>query len=189
MAIFGLFFLALALAVGARIGAHYNFLRVPIEFWTLAKPALNLAALGLPIYGYTLLISAVDYVRWRATMIGSVLTLAGFIAWVVSVIPVLQKYTWRVYLERVSIFKLYNPVDDVSTGESLLFNLAVLAGIARGASFSPSSPSSAATCRPTDETSLLPGTRHDSSATDRCPRIKTPGDGHLNAACRLRSSC
>ena len=132
MAICGLFFVAMALAAGARIGAHYNFLRVPIDFWTLVKPALNLAVLGLPIYGYTLLVSAVDHVRWRATMIGSVLTLAGFIAWVVSVIPVLQKYTWRVYLERVSIFKLYNPVDDVSTGESMLFNLAVLAGIGAG---------------------------------------------------------
>ncbi len=132
MAIFGLFFLPLALAVGARIGAHYNYLRVPIAFRTLVKPALNLAALGLPIYGYTLLVSAVDHVRWRATMIGSVLTLAGFIAWFVSTFPVLQKYTWRVYLERVSIFKLYNPVDDVSTGESLLFNLAVLASLGAG---------------------------------------------------------
>jgi beta-exotoxin I transport system permease protein len=132
VAIFGLFFVALALAVGAGIGAHYNYLRVPIAFWTLVKPALNLAVLGLPIYGYTLLVSAVDHVRWRATMIGSVVTLAGFIAWVVSVIPVLQKYTWRVYLERVSIFKLYNPVDDVSTGELLLFNLAVLAAIGAG---------------------------------------------------------
>ncbi len=130
--IFGLLILAFALAVGARIGAHYNFLRVPIDFSTLVKPAINLAALGLPIYGYTLLISAVDHVRWRPTMVGSVLTLAGFIAWVVSVIPVLQKYAWRVYLERVSIFKLYNPVDDVSTAESLVFNLTVLAGIGAG---------------------------------------------------------
>jgi len=59
IAIFGLLVLALALAAGAGIGAHYNFLRVPIEFSTLLKPALNLAALGLPIYGYTLLVSAV----------------------------------------------------------------------------------------------------------------------------------
>ncbi len=129
MAIAGFLVLTLALAVGARLGAHYNFLRVPIEFWTLVKPALNLAALGLPIYGYTLLISSVDHVRWRPTMVGSVLTLAGFIAWVVSVIPVLQKYTWRVYLERVSIFKLYNPVDAVSTGEFLLFDMGILAAI------------------------------------------------------------
>jgi ABC-2 type transport system permease protein len=132
VAIFGLFFLALALAVGARIGAHYNYLRVPFDFPTLLNPALNLAALGLPIYGYSLLVSAVDHVKWRSTIIGSVLTLAGFIAWVISVIPVLEKYAWRAYLERISIFKLYNPVDDVSTGESLLYNLSVLAAIGMG---------------------------------------------------------
>jgi ABC-2 type transport system permease protein len=132
VAVFGLFLLALPLAAGASIATRYNYLRTPVELSTLVKPALNLAALGLPIYGYTLLVSAVDHVRWRSTMIGSVLTLAGFIAWVVSIIPVLQKYTWRVYLERVSIFKLYNPVDDVSTGESLLFNLAVLWAIGLG---------------------------------------------------------
>ena len=62
-------------------------------------------------------------------MVGSVLTLAGFIAWVISVIPVMQKYTWRVYLERISIFKLYNPVDAVEGGESLSFNIGVLAAI------------------------------------------------------------
>ena len=53
-------------------------------------------------------------------MVGSVLTLAGFIAWVISVIPVMQKYTWRVYLERISIFKLYNPVNAVSGGEFVI---------------------------------------------------------------------
>ena len=48
--------------------------------WAMLRPAINLAALGLPIYGYTLLASALDHVRWRATLIGSVLTLAGFVA-------------------------------------------------------------------------------------------------------------
>ena len=128
--VLGLGFLALALAAGARTGVHYNFLRVPPSFWTLVQPALNLAALGLPIYGYTLLVSALDQVRWRPTMIGSVLTLAGFIAWVIAMIPVLRKYSWRVYLERISIFKLYNPVDAVSAREVLSFNMAVLAAIA-----------------------------------------------------------
>jgi ABC-2 type transport system permease protein len=125
----GLFLLALALAGGAAIGTHYNYLRQPPTLSIFIWPALNLAALGLPIYGYTLLSSALDYVRWRPIMIGSVLTLAGFIAWVISVIPVLQKYSWRVWLERVSIFKLYNPVDATAAGESLYFNLAVLAAI------------------------------------------------------------
>jgi ABC-2 type transport system permease protein len=127
--LFGLLLLTLALAVGARVGVQYNVLRQPPAFSTLIRPAINLAALGLPIYGYTLLGSALDHVRWRSTMIGSVLTLAGFIAWVISVIPVMQRYSWKVWLERISIFKLYNPVEAVSGGESLTFNIAVLASI------------------------------------------------------------
>ncbi len=132
IAVLGLYLLSLTLALGAWAGTQYNALRVPPSLGILARPALNLAALGLPIYGYTLLVSALDQVRWRPTMIGSVLTLAGFIAWVISVIPVLQKYTWRPWLERVSIFKLYNPIDAVSAAEHLGFDVAVLAGIGAG---------------------------------------------------------
>jgi beta-exotoxin I transport system permease protein len=128
----GLYLLSLTLALGAWAGTHYNVLRVPPSLGILVRPAFNLAALGLPIYGYTLLASTVDQVRWRPMMIGSVLTLAGFIAWVISVIPVLQKYTWRTWLERVSIFKLYNPVDAVAAAEHLGFDVAVLAGIGAG---------------------------------------------------------
>ena len=128
----GLYLLSLTLALGAWAGTHYNALRVPPGFGILVRPAFNLAALGLPIYGYTLLASTVDQVRWRPMMIGSVLTLAGFIAWVISVIPVLQKYTWRTWLERVSIFKLYNPVDAVAAAEHMSFDVAVLASIGAG---------------------------------------------------------
>jgi ABC-2 type transport system permease protein len=130
--VLGLGFLTIPLAAGARAGVHFNYLRVPPSFWTLIQPALNLAALGLPIYGCTLLISAVDQVRCRPMMIGSVLTLASFIVWFIARIPVLHKYSWRVYLEAISIFKLYNPVDAVSAREFLSFNLAVLAAIAAG---------------------------------------------------------
>ena len=85
-------------------------------------------------------------------MIGSILTLAGFIAWVISVIPVMQKYTWKVWLERVSIFKLYNPVQAVSGASpdaptspcsGRIGAVRIVAGL--------SSASSAATCRPTDD--------------------------------------
>jgi ABC-2 type transport system permease protein len=132
IAVLGLYFLALLLALGTRVGIHFNYLRVPPRFRTLLLPARNLAALGLPIYGYTLLVSALDQVRWRPMMIGSVITLASFIAWVISVIPVLQKYAWRTWLERISIFRLYNPVDAVSAAESLNFNIAVLSAIGAG---------------------------------------------------------
>ena len=125
----GLLILPAALFAGASIAVRYNVLREPPTFGTLVKPVLNLSALGLPIYGYTLLASALDQVRWRPTSIGSVLTLGGFIAYVVSMIPVLQEMSWRPWLERISIFKAYNPVELVTTGESLQFNLLILSGI------------------------------------------------------------
>ena len=62
--------------------------------------------------------------------IGSVLTLAGVIAFVVSLVPQLQQMSWRPWLDRLSIFKAYyNPVELVTKGESLGFNLAMLGGI------------------------------------------------------------
>jgi ABC-2 type transport system permease protein len=125
----GLWILAAALLTGASIAVRYNVLKEPPTSQTLLKPALNLCALGLPIYGYTLLASALDHVRWRPTSIGSVLTLGGFIAYVISMIPVLQEMSWKPWLERISIFKAYNPVELVTTGESLQFNLLVLSGI------------------------------------------------------------
>ena len=99
----------------------------------LVWPALNLAALGLPIYGYTLLASSLDHVRWRPTSIGSVLTLGGIIAYVVSMIPVFEDSSWKPWLERISIFKAYNPIELVDAGETFAFNLSVLTGL--GAAF------------------------------------------------------
>jgi ABC-2 type transport system permease protein len=125
----GLMLIAVALAVGAAIAVHYNVLGSPPGFVTLLRPALNLAALGLPIYGYTLLFSTLDHVRWRATMIGSVLTLAGFIARVIAVIPVFKDMSWRPWIDRASIFKLYNPVDAVTAREFFNFDVAVLCGV------------------------------------------------------------
>jgi ABC-2 type transport system permease protein len=133
VSVVGLAILAAALLAGASIALRYNALREPPSSGTLVLPAINLAVLGLPIYGYTLLASALDHVRWRPTSIGSVLTLGGIIAYVVSMIPVLQDMSWRPWLERISIFKAYNPIELVDTAESLGFNLSILAGI--GAAF------------------------------------------------------
>jgi ABC-2 type transport system permease protein len=131
-AMVGLAILAAALFVGTSVGLHYNFLSEPPTPSILVRPALNLAALGLPIYGYTLLASALDHARWRPTSIGSVLTLGGMIAYVISMIPVFQDSTWKPWLERVSIFKLYNPIELVADGNTFGFNLPVLAAIGAG---------------------------------------------------------
>ena len=57
------------------------------------------------------------------------LTLGGFIAWVISMIPVLRDTWWRPWLERVTIFKAYNPIELVNNGQTLGFNVAILGGI------------------------------------------------------------
>jgi len=129
VAISGLAILASGLLLGAAIAVHYNAFREPPDPWKMVRPALNLACLGLPIYGYTLLASALDHVRWRPTSIGSVLTLAGFIAFFISKIEVVQKMSWKPWLESISIFTAYNPVELVTKGESFEFNVAILASI------------------------------------------------------------
>ncbi|QEH36981.1 ABC-2 family transporter protein [Aquisphaera giovannonii] len=128
----GLLGLAMMLVAGAACALGFNYLRVPPRPAAFLGPGLNLAALGAPIYGYTLLASACDSVRWRPTMIGSVLTLGGFIALVISLLPVFQDYPWRVYLERASIFKLYNPVDAVGAAEHLARDVGLLLLIGAG---------------------------------------------------------
>ena len=54
---------------------------------------------------------------------------AGFIIWVISLIPVFQDSWWRPWLERFSIFKAYNPVELVKEGQTLELNLAILGGV------------------------------------------------------------
>jgi len=129
VALSGLAILAGALLAGTLIGVRYNVLREPPSTWTLIRPALNLAALGLPMYGYTLLASALDHVRWRPTSVGSVLTLGGYIAFWVSLAPALQDMWWKPWLERISIFKAYNPVELVASPELFGSRVEILAGI------------------------------------------------------------
>jgi len=129
VALSGLAILAAALLAGTLTGVRYNVLREPPSTWTLIRPALNLAALGLPMYGYTLLVSALDHVRWRPTSIGSVLTLGGYIAFWVSMAPALQDTWWKPLLERISIFKAYNPVELVASPELFGSRVEILAGI------------------------------------------------------------
>ena len=60
------------------------------------------------------------------TLIGSVLTLIGFVALVISLIPILQTMSWEPWVERISIFKAYNPIQAVNGGETYQLHLAIL---------------------------------------------------------------
>jgi ABC-2 type transport system permease protein len=121
-ALLGLVFMASAMVAGNLVGSHLYTLIAPASAATLSKPALNLVAFGWAIFGYTFVLSTVDLARWRPNLIGSVATLAGFIALVLSNIPQLE-VKW---LEKFSIFKAYDPVEVVVKGENLAFNAGLL---------------------------------------------------------------
>ena len=99
------------------------------DTWAMLRPAINLAVLGLPIYGYTLRPSPRGPCgRWRATLLGSILTLAGFVALFISLFEVLQKMSWMWYVERMSIFMAYNPVEAIGGGGKYVLHLEILSG-------------------------------------------------------------
>jgi ABC-2 type transport system permease protein len=128
--IVGLAVLAGALFAATLIAVRYNVLRQPPSATTLIWPTLNLAALGWAIYGYTLFASALDHVRWRPASIASVVTLGGYIAFFVSVAPVVQDMWWRPWLERISIFKAYNPVELFNSPDTFSSHVSILATVA-----------------------------------------------------------
>jgi len=128
VAVSGLLVLAAALVLGNLAGMQANTLREPPNLLTLARPALNLAALGWAIYGVSLALSSVDVVRWRPNLLASTLVLAEFIAPLIGRLPSMEDY--QKTLEQVSIFTAYNPLT-AATGasEAWLFNIGLLAAI------------------------------------------------------------
>ncbi len=123
----GILALAASMIAGNLVGTRYNTLETPATALDLARPALNLVAFGWAIYGYTFLLSTVDHLRWRPNLIASVATLAMYIARIVATIPSLEEdYGW---LNKISIFKAYDPVEAVVKGEALAFNAGLLGAI------------------------------------------------------------
>lgn len=119
----GIVVLCGALVIGNRVGSLFNTVETPPRLLGLVKPALNLAALGLAVYGPTLLFSSFDSVRWRPNLTASVLTLASFIIVVVVNLPTMENWKWA---ERLSIFKAYQPVEVALKGATLATNLFAL---------------------------------------------------------------
>jgi ABC-2 type transport system permease protein len=126
IAVLGLAVLALALIAGNRVGSQYNVVESPPSVWILLRPAANLISLGLAIYGITLMLGALDVVRWRPNLFASVYTLGSFV--MLAIVTALSLEEWK-WLEKLSIFKAYNPVEAAVKGEAVGFNAAVLAGI------------------------------------------------------------
>lgn len=125
-AVIGLLVLGLAMLAGNQVGTQYNWIEAPPGILVLLKPVVNLLALAFSMYGVTLLLSTLDLVRWRPTLVASSLTLACYIAQVIANIPSLENWKW---LEHVSIFTAYDPVEAALKGQNLAFNAGILGSI------------------------------------------------------------
>lgn len=123
----GLVLIAGGLVLGHVVGNVVHRVPSAPSVADLARPGANLALLGFAIFGYTLLVSSGDVVRWRATMIGSVLTILGLILQGIANLEVLARF--KKYLENASVFKRYDPMDAAIAGKDLALNLQVLAAI------------------------------------------------------------
>jgi ABC-2 type transport system permease protein len=123
----GLVVLASALVVGNRVGGIYNHVEDPPTAMALIKPAVNLAMVGLAVYGYSLLCGSWDVVRWRPNLIAAAVTVAGYAAGVASTFPTLSDWAW---IGRFSVFKAFDPVEVAVTGDSFARHAAGLGATA-----------------------------------------------------------
>ncbi len=122
----GMAVLSFALVAGNQVANRFNFIQSPPGLMAALRPGLNAMALAFSMFGFTLALSSFDIVRWRPNLLGSAITLAMFIALIVSGIPSLDEWKW---LENFSIFKAYDPVDAALGASRLGSNTAVLGGI------------------------------------------------------------
>jgi ABC-2 type transport system permease protein len=129
--IVGIVILAGALLVGNRVGHRLVKIDAPPSLSLLLKPAANIMALGVAIYGYTIIVSSKASVRWKpifiSTVASTVATLGGYIVHILVNLPGLD--AWKP-LDRYTIFHAFDPVELVTKGETFGLNMAILAGIA-----------------------------------------------------------
>jgi ABC-2 type transport system permease protein len=121
-AVLGLLVMALALIAGSVIPGLFYDLKAPPSVLTLLKPATNVVALALAVYGYTLPFSTFDVVRWRPTLASSAITLGGLVSMSVAS----QFPDYKTLLENLSVFQLYAPVTVAMKGDPLAWNASVL---------------------------------------------------------------
>lgn len=125
-ALLGLIVLTSSLVIGNRLGGIYNPVSDPPSALALIKPAVNLALVGAAVYGYSLLCASWDVVRWRPILFTSVVTLAGYVAGIISTIPTLSDWEW---IGRFSVFKAFDPVEVAVTGATFLRHSAALGAV------------------------------------------------------------
>ncbi|MFO0958709.1 MAG: ABC transporter permease subunit [Isosphaeraceae bacterium] len=116
-----------ALLLGNQVGNWYYSIEDAPGPLPILRPCLNMFALGFAAFGYTLLFSSYDVVRWRATLISSSLTVGGIIAYFIANTDELkERWGW---LEWLTVFKGYAPVEAAVKAVQLGPNVGALCGV------------------------------------------------------------
>jgi ABC-2 type transport system permease protein len=118
---FGLFLFAIL--GGNFVGTLFNELEGPPRLWALARPALNLVAVGMAVFGYSVLFSSMDLVRWRPMLAASTITLAQFIIFAIANQPDWDEWRW---LNKTTVFGAFYPIEAAARGALLAKHFGIL---------------------------------------------------------------
>jgi ABC-2 type transport system permease protein len=118
---FGLFIAALIL--GNLVGTQFNALEGPAGIGAVTRPALNLMALGMAVFGYSVFFSSLDVVRWRPMLASSTITLAQFIIYAIANQPDWDEWRW---LNKTTVFGAFYPIEAAARGAQLAKHFGIL---------------------------------------------------------------
>jgi ABC-2 type transport system permease protein len=118
---FGLFMIAII--GGNLVGAQFNTLDEPARFWAVTRPALNLVAVGMAVFGYSVFFSSMDLVRWRPMLAASTITLAQFLIYAIANQPDWEQWRW---LNKTTVFGAFYPIEAAARGAQLARHFGIL---------------------------------------------------------------
>ena len=122
----GFVLMVVFLVAGNKAGELFYSVDISPSVKALARPAINVAAMGLATFGITLAMSAWDLVRWRPNMIASMLTIAQLVGYAMANQPETADDSWYKVPGKLSIFSTFFPIEAFVKGEKLPYNVGVL---------------------------------------------------------------
>ena len=126
VALIGLLAIVAAIALGNQVGTAVNRVSAPPTLLGVLRPAFNLALVGWAVFGYSVMLSSVDLVRWRPNLLAAALTIGQFIALAIANQPDWDEYKW---LNNVTVLSAFYPVEAAVKGALLAKNAAILGGV------------------------------------------------------------
>jgi ABC-2 type transport system permease protein len=127
VALTGFVLFLFAIVLGNLLATRVHHVETPASLSALLRPAVNLVMVGVAVFSYALFFSTIDNVRWRPILFASILTVAQFAALVIGNQPEWDDWKW---LNKVTVFSTFQPIEAAMKARALPFNLAILAIVA-----------------------------------------------------------